>query len=86
MRDLSDLQDTVFEAIGVAAFSALRHYDQGRFDDAAAMINEWTTDEGGVLLTHYFDETLGNVKAQLVFTTEEEYGITYGDYSFQSID
>ena len=86
MPDTSELQDTVFEAIGVAAFSALRHYDEGRLEDAAAMINEWTTDEGEVLLTHFFDETLGDVKAQMVFTTEEEYGITYGDYSFQPID
>ena len=86
MHEISDLQDTIFEAIGVAAFSALRHYDEGRIEDAAAMINEWTTDEGEVLLTHFFDETLGEVKAQMSFTTEEEYGFTYGDYSFQSVD
>ena len=86
MHEISDLQDTVFEAIGVAAFSALRHYDEGRIEDAAAMINEWTTDEGEVLLTHFFDETLGEVNAEMGFTTEEEDGFSYGDYSFQSID
>ena len=83
-----DLQDSITESIGVAAFTALRHYDADKLDDAAAMINEWTTSDGECLLTHFFDETLDNVEEFMLYTAldAENSQLEYGDYSFQPID
>ena len=88
MPDLIDLQDTITEQIGVAAFTALKHHDEQRLEDAVAMINEWTNSDGECLLTHFFDETLESVEEYVLYTAldVENSQLEYGDYSFQPLD
>ena len=64
MHDL-DLYDITIEAIGVSAFTALNHYKDGKTEQAASIINEWTTDDGECLLSHFFDESLQKLELQL---------------------
>ena len=88
MPEILDLQDTITEQIGVAAFTALRHHDEGQLEDAAALINEWTNHDGECLLTHFFDETLETIEEYMLYTAldAENSQLEYGDYSFQPLD
>ena len=88
MHEILDLQDTITEQIGVAAFTALRYHQEGRTEDSVAIINEWTNSKGECLLTHFFDETLDNVEEYVLYTAldAENSQLEYGDYSFQPID
>jgi len=87
MPDL-DLHDVTIEAIGVAAFTALNHYKDGQTEQAASIINEWTTDDGECLLSHFFDESLQKLEPELMFVAynEEEHELEFGDYVLTSID
>ena len=88
MPEILDLQDTLTEQIGVAAFTALRYHDEGNLDDAVALIDEWTNSDGECLLTHFFGETLESVEDHILYTAidAENSQLEYGDYSFQPLD
>ena len=87
MPDL-DLHDVTIEAIGVAAFGALKHYNEEQTDVAAAIINEWTTEDGECLLSHFFDDSLHNLEPELMFVAynEEQHELEFGDYVLTHID
>lgn len=86
MPEILDLQDNINDTIGIAAFTALKHFDEHRQEDAAAIISEWTTESGEVILTHWFDETMENVEDYLLWANLSDSEILYGDYSFQPLD
>ena len=48
-EECTAFEECLNETIGVAAFTALRYHDDGNIEDAAALINEWTNDEGECL-------------------------------------
>lgn len=85
------LGECLNSTIGVAAYTALSYYDEENMDDAAALINEWTTEEGQCLLTHYFDETLHEVSEDMLWANHLKsgklrYGISTFTTSFEAVD
>ena len=72
MHEILDLQDTITEQIGVAAFTALRYHQEGRTEDSVALINEWTNENGECLLTYWFDEKMHEVEGELIWCNSEE--------------
>ena len=82
-EECTAFEECLNETIGVAAFTALRYHDDGNIEDAAALINEWTNDEGECLLTYWFDENLQAVKGELLWCNSEEGPeFTYGTVNF----
>lgn len=79
---MSDLHDVTIESIGVASFTALKHYNEERTELASAIINEWTTEDGECLLSHFFDDTIHQIEPELMFVSynEEQHELEYGDY------
>ena len=85
---MSDLHDVTIESIGVAAFTALKHYNEERTELASAIINEWTTEDGECLLSHFFDDSLHTLEPELMFVAynEEQHELEFGDYVLTNID
>ena len=85
---MSDLHDVTIESIGVAAFSALKHYYEERTELASAIINEWTTDDGECILSHFFDDSIHQLEPELMFVAynEEQHELEFGDYVITEID
>ena len=85
---MSDLHDVTIESIGVAAFSALNHYSEERTELASAIINEWTTEDGECLLSHFFDDSIHELEPELMFVAynEEQHELEFGDYVLTEID
>jgi len=81
------LEESLNTTIGVAAYTALSYYDEENMDDAAALINEWTTEEGQCLLTHYFDETMHEINEDMLWANDLKSGkLKYGIISFEAVD
>ena len=85
---MSDLHDVTIESIGVAAFTALKHYNDERTELASAIINEWTTEDGECLLSHFFDDSIHELEPELMFSAynEEQHELEFGDYVLTEID
>ena len=85
---MPDLHDVTIESIGVAAFTALNHYNNDQTELASAIINEWTTEDGECLLSHFFDDSLHNLEPELMFVAydEEQHELEFGDYVLTHID
>lgn len=71
-EECTAFEECLNETIGVAAFTALRYHDDGNMQDAVALINEWTNEEGECLLTFWFDEDMESVRGELLWCNSEE--------------
>ena len=71
-EDIAVFEESIYESIGVAAFTALRYHDEGDLNNAAALINEWTNENGECLLTYWFDEKMHEVEGELIWCNSEE--------------
>ena len=66
----------------------MKHYNEEQTEVAAAIINEWTTEDGECLLSHFFDDSLHNLEPELMFVAynEEQHELEFGDYVLTHID
>ena len=56
--------------------------EQNQYEDAAAIISEWTTTSNSSILTHYLQEQLAEVSDELLYFKEDDGDIAYGTFSF----
>ena len=60
----------------------IEHTESDEFEAAAAIINEWTTDDDSCILTNYLQENLASVTSELLYVTFKDGDVAYGTFSF----
>ena len=80
-----DLTDIVFSSISSQTNQAVIHYDLTQFENATAIINEWTTISGECVLTHNLNDTMETIEDELLYVSfDETDSVTYGTFNFVS--
>ena len=60
------------------------HYDKDDFDDATAIIEEWTLPSTDCVLTKYITGDTSTIPDEMIYFSSTEYDITYGTFSFDT--
>ena len=84
MNDGIGLSDTFAIAMEEMTQRAITFTEEEDFTNAGAILNEWTLPGGGCILTHYLQDSLEQVKEELLYAAIEEDGIGYGSFTFES--
>lgn len=82
MNEEQLLASTVGDTLETLANRACDHYDSDNLADACAIINEWTTDDGDSILTHFYMESLHKVRGDIMYMFNDGKDIGYGTFSF----
>ena len=77
-----ELSNSIFNGIVSQTTIAVNHYDTGRYEDASAIINEWTTSSDQCILTNHLNDTIDTIEDELLYVTLTESEITYGTFQF----
>ncbi len=77
-----DLSDTIYNSLETQTNQALAHFDSNRTDLAAVIVNEWTTESGECILTHYLQDTTETIKDELLYFSLSDDEIGLGTFSF----
>ena len=84
MNQESGLDDSVATSMEEMTQRAIAFTEVEDFINAGAILNEWTLTGGGCILTHYLQDTLDDIKEELLYADIEEDGIGYGSFTFDS--
>jgi len=85
MNDL-DLAGIVSEVIASQCDSVVSHYDAENYDDASAVLSEWTMPDGTCVLASYISDNIHRVKGDLHYMAINEGDILVGSFSFAPAD
>ena len=77
-----NLQDAVTDSVVEMASMALYHFEEGQTENAAALINEWTTESNECVLTHHYTDTVHTVSDIMMYTFTEDNQFGYGRFTF----
>ena len=77
-----ELTDVVFSSISTQTTQAIIHYDTNHFENATAIINEWTTVSNDCILTHNLNDTMEQIDDELLYISFENEELTYGTFQF----
>ena len=81
-----DMRRTIIEMIDSQAYRCdllLENEDVDDMKNACAILREWTTDSGNVLLTMYFNEELDEIKDKHLMAYVEEGQLHHALYRFK---
>ncbi len=82
MNEEQLLASAVSDTLETIANKACDHYDSDNVADACALINEWTTETGHSVLTHYYMESLHKISDDIMYMISDGSNIGYGTFSF----
>ena len=77
-----ELSNSIFSGITCQTAAAVRHYDTGQFENATAIINEWTTSTNQCVLTNHLNDTLEDIDDELLYVDLSDTEITFGMFQF----
>jgi len=81
-----DLADIVSESIASQCDAVVAHYDTENYDDASAILSEWTMPDNVCILASYISDNIQTVKGELHYMTVDSGTIYVGSFSFTPTD
>ena len=82
MNEEQQLAEAVSDTLETIANKACDHYDNDDIASACAIINEWTTESGDSILTHFYMESLHKIRDDIMYMISDGSNIGYGTFSF----
>ena len=76
------LEDTITSTIQEQTDRTSELANTERYEDATALINEWTVESGVCVLTKFLMMETETIKDHLMYFSIEETGLVYGSFSF----
>ena len=81
-----DLADIVSESIASQCDVVISHYDAENYDDASAILSEWTMPDNVCILASYVSDNIQQVEGDLHFMTIDDSDIFVGTFTFTPAD
>ena len=76
------LADTLQDTLENQCSQAVRHTVHLNEVNTAALLSEWTLDNGECVLTNYLNETTADIKDTLLYVSFNDDQLTYGSFWF----
>lgn len=77
-----DLADSINETIEAMCHRTIDLYDNDEFEDANAIIGEWTLENEHNILTKHLQDQLNTIKDHLLYIAVDDGDFSYGEFTF----